>query len=65
MDINTNNFAKRFPTFTYMGEWTLALGQGCSLQLHPSVPIWATNNILLGVGNNAAEHVLFLFVLKT
>ena len=65
MEFNTNNFVKRFPTLTYMGEWTLALEQGSSLQLYPSVPIRATNNIVLALGDNAAENVLFIFLLKT
>ena len=65
MEINTNDFAKRFPTLTPMREYTLVLGQGSSFQLYPSVPIQATNNIVLAVGNNAAEHVLLLFVRKT
>ena len=65
VEIDTNNFTKRFPTFTYMGEWTLALGQGSSLHLYPSVSTRATNNIVLAVGTEAAEHVLFGLVLKT
>ena len=54
-----------FPRSSIWEIWTLALGQGSSLQLYPRVPIRATNNIVLAVGNNAAEHVLFVFVLKT
>ena len=62
VEINTKNVAKCFSTLTYMGKWTLALELGSRLQLYPSVSIRATNNIVLAVGNNAPEQVLFVFV---